>query len=70
MSKKLTGKTRYRNDKKGRFILQAEYKHRHISLTGGHIDGVDKISWQDVDTEIYTMLNLTPPTKEKNDDTN
>lgn len=56
----LTGRTRYRTDRRGRFILQAEYEYTHF----GHspVDIERRKDWRDVNAEIYTMLELKAPT--------
>lgn len=60
--KKFTGKTRYRTDTRGRFILQAESK-----LMGSYGCEIPGSSWVDVDATIYTMLGLRVPVVNKHE---
>lgn len=43
---KLTGRTRYRTDRKGRFILQAEYEGWHYGYSPYDIER--RLMWKDV----------------------
>ena len=60
---KLTGRTRFRTDRKGRFILQAEYEGWHYGYSSYDIER--RLMWKDVNAEIYTMLGLTTPTNQE-----